>query len=990
MKPRWLVFALLLALVLPTGLSSRSRPGSPPALNWQSTSGAIAAPEEAAEIFYVDWNISANGESDVMNGGDRTVTSEIIRINGSAVVKKPAQGFLETIPFQTTITDNRYVVESGQCFEDHGRWSITDPGRYNGGPDLFWVFPTQFWPRQRGDGSWYMDNPLDNLDFAINGDLSRTFNYRMDYRDLDLCGGQDRIGTSSWELMYYASILTPLSDKPLEGDLSGTVFSLSDTYNLEYWDPPLIVNFNATVRVGCAASTAIAQAHPEVIQVPNQACSCKNLPAPIDINDPHITGLKVSLEGEDTTPDDGTYVTASVTCEGVPVKNAPLEVSLVVVEDSGGHAHGGPRRPRGSLNHQKITDQNPSIFTTTGSDGQARIFFEPGRDLSGEVRGIAGWYTLKARSTIPRFNNQVAREHIRARLDLHLLPQDDTYMNVSNLDSGHWQGVHFGTQTTLDAVQDFALAWTQRQLDHDDDLLFYGKPTWPTVKMQVWAISTKNGGLFDLPFRGWWQTPFNQHHQGMDVLFGYSLEGLSFPVSRAEVDVWMAREFGSLGAEYGSWFKDGGLQFNLAIGRSVSPQGLHSPTLDPDVTATAVLQDQTGRSVAGSGQTVTYTVGVENLTRSTLASDVLLNASLPTGLNFLSANPPPDYMASAGTPVWNIGSLPAEAIPRVFEVVAQIDPSVAPGSVLTVTTTATTSGPDADPANNQFVASGLLVQPPGPDLVVASELDAVALVVSEPFTATLVVANDGNAPAPGSYIELLVPGGITLTQTTPPAAPIPGGVRWNFGTLPPGESQSVQVVLRVDPSLLDFAALAADDPLYPLSFTLAAGTSGTDIDPENNQEQVNQRVVLPGADLLVALKPHGAPGPGVFTVGQEITYTLSYANLGNRVAAGAVASLQLWPGLAFLGSQPQPAANSLDPSSGVRTLTWNLGGLAPGEDGDIQVQLRVDSVPGTGSILMASAASNSIDINQTNNVEMEIRGAIFGNKVYLPTLIRSD
>jgi uncharacterized repeat protein (TIGR01451 family) len=253
-----------------------------------------------------------------------------------------------------------------------------------------------------------------------------------------------------------------------------------------------------------------------------------------------------------------------------------------------------------------------------------------------------------------------------------------------------------------------------------------------------------------------------------------------------------------------------------------------------------------------------------------------------------------------------------------------------------------------------------------------------------------MVANAGNTPAPSSWIELLVPDGITLTQTTPPASPFPGGVRWDGGTLTPGDMQSVHVVLRVDPSLLDLAALAADDPQYPLSFTLAAGSSGTDIDPENNQEQVNRRVVLPGADLLVALKPHGTPGPGVFTVGQEITYTLSYANYGNQIASEANASILLWPGLAFLGSQPQPAANSLDLSSGVRTLTWNLGDLPPGEDGDIQVQLRVDSVPGTGSILMASATSNSIDINQTNNVEMEIRGANFGNKVYLPILLRSN
>ncbi len=72
----------------------------------------------------------------------------------------------------------------------------------------------------------------------------------------------------------------------------------------------------------------------------------------------------------------------------------------------------------------------------------------------------------------------------------------------------------------------------------------------------------------------------------------------------------------------------------------------------------------------------------------------------------------------------------------------------------------------------------------------------------------------------------------------------------------------------------------------------------------------------------------------------------------------------------------------------MRTLTWNLGELSIGEEGTIEVWLRVDDVPEVGSIIRANIISNNIDLNPADNVVMETRYAACASnagryKIYL-------
>jgi uncharacterized repeat protein (TIGR01451 family) len=938
-----------------------------------------AALQAAEKTYFVEWTITASGYKEIQGSGYRTITKRNIEIKGEALYHKPAQGRATAIPMELTITDDMYQNKRGECSDEYEWTSITDPGRYTGGPDPFWSMSGVFWPHQAPDGTWSMDNPFVDWTFVANGELLRYFNYRTDQKHDDLCGGSHHdTHTYTNEMGYYADILRAVKDMPLRGDPTGTIFSLNTEYTVTgTYGVPLAVNFHATVRAG----------------------TCLGLSAPIDISDPALKLVDLNLQSEDTTPDGEATLKARVTCQGVPVINAPVVVKLKVQERSGGHNHTGGNRPRGYIDGVEQT-ANSKFISLTNSNGAVTFAIRPGRDLTDKTRGIAGLYMAEARVEWEGLTTPTARAHINARIDGLVPLLGDNLVDSRPAPSGHSE-VLYGTPATVQAIQNAANTWALLQVLHNQSLSSKGMAPWPIRALTVFGISLPEGGLFDqmawLGPRYMWRTPFGQHRTGEDVWVKSSWS--NEPI--IEQRLWYEGAFRALGTRYGTWFSDAGIPSNLKITKapanllqgSTLALGRGSST-NPDVAASAALMDPTGKFVAGAGQTVTYSVGVENLVSGTVASQVVLSATLPAGLNFISANPTPSRMQDPRTPIWDIGSLPDEAAPRVFEVIAQVDPSTAVGALLNITATATTSSPDADPTNDQFSDWGLTVQEPGPDLVIGSDLDATALTAGEPVTFTIQLSNDGNAPALNSRLDLTAPTGITITQTSPTATVIPNGLHWNAGELAPGGWQTFTVGLRVDPGLLDLAALGQDEePEYPLSFTMTTGSDSTDIDPASNQMQVNKRVELPGPDLLVALQAEGTPDPGVFQVGQQVTYTLRYANFGNREADEVSTALLLWPGLTLMESLPAPTTNQLDPTSGVRTLTWNLDELSIGEEGAIQLRLRVDNVPESGSIIRSNISSNNIDLNPADNVVMEIRYKAYasnagGYKIYLPFIKR--
>jgi hypothetical protein len=326
MKLRVLLTVLVLIGLLPNAQVATGR---------ELRASATALPGKLVQtlgtetIYIVEWDIQAYGHQDTTTSDERHVLHREITIAGRAVVHKPVDGENTAFPMELTITDDYYRQDYFSCSplpgqsENHERISITDPGRYNGGPDPFWNgwMLDYMTPALNPDFSWYMYNPF-SWGMFVGGSSGywRNYNYHREEKGVD-CGGWTYNYTSDEEMSGYGGILFALEDMPLIGDPSGTTFTLDTEYDIDF----LHVKFHATVR----------------------PAGCKELPAPIDISNPAITSLELNLQSENTTPDGKAALQASVTCEGKPVVDAPVVVTLSAKQGSGGHNHEDGQRPRG-------------------------------------------------------------------------------------------------------------------------------------------------------------------------------------------------------------------------------------------------------------------------------------------------------------------------------------------------------------------------------------------------------------------------------------------------------------------------------------------------------------------------------------------------------------------------------------------------------------------------------------------------------------------
>jgi hypothetical protein len=231
------ILALLNLLSLTgSGISAAQRNSAPP-----------SRPQtvDPMPTYSITWTATGKGFTDITDTqGRRTVKSRKITITGSGIWRRYASGDYDYFPFNLTITDNYDAVDTVPCFyggsySNHDTVSITDPGRYTGGPIR--DDPQISTPVQLPDGSWYMYPVI-----IYYG--SHYFSYRHDY-DFISCNGSESIYTSTAQLELYQDLMTNGGMHYLAADAQGKVFTTTDQYVVDYLAPPLTVTWNVTVRV---------------------------------------------------------------------------------------------------------------------------------------------------------------------------------------------------------------------------------------------------------------------------------------------------------------------------------------------------------------------------------------------------------------------------------------------------------------------------------------------------------------------------------------------------------------------------------------------------------------------------------------------------------------------------------------------------------------------------------------------------------------------
>ncbi len=298
----------------------------------------------------IDLLITAQGQGSGKFGSKTWTTSRNVRIAGSAEVHITG-GQAVAKPFSIIVTDDLLNIENDWCGQSTTHEYISDPTRYLGGPDSMWTIASDFQPIHGLDNTWHLSDLFLNH-FYGNGELERPFNYRTET--------QDSCGNSSWvsntDIVIYDYPIFDVNHRAnLEGDADGKFFERHNAWTqldqTGYGEIPMSVDFHATAEI---------------------IGGCQSQPAPIDASNPLVRLVKVTVKGNDTIlPDGTTTLTATATCEGVPVNNLEVRMNVAPKAGSGGHLHNN-QRPRGYLNAIDM-DTEPYLTLHTGTDGRGGV-----------------------------------------------------------------------------------------------------------------------------------------------------------------------------------------------------------------------------------------------------------------------------------------------------------------------------------------------------------------------------------------------------------------------------------------------------------------------------------------------------------------------------------------------------------------------------------------------------------------------------------------
>ncbi|MEN9936667.1 MAG: hypothetical protein RLZZ387_3246 [Chloroflexota bacterium] len=301
------------------------------------------------------------------------------------------------------------------------------------------------------------------------------------------------------------------------------------------------------------------------------------------------------------------------------------------------------------------------------------------------------------------------------------------------------------------------------------------------------------------------------------------------------------------------------------------------PTSTPTPTSTPVVADllisKTGPATAPLNADVTYSLTVTNLGPAPASSVVLRDT--PAGMRwaFVSASPATLCTSTVTEITCALGTLAPGESTNVAIVVR-------PGTLGTLSNTATVDGAEGDPvpANNTAVASTVIEPAPAADVRVSkARVGSGTIGVGDNVTYSVTVTNDGPVAATG-VVLVDTPSGvdwtfISATFGARSCANQGASISCNLGTLTPQESVEISLVILPSTSgtLVNRASVSANE---------------SDPDTGNNVDQVTSTVVTPAiAGLSInSTVETGLGNENARNGSTPITYTITIEN----TTAGAV------------------------------------------------------------------------------------------------------
>ncbi|MDD9369776.1 MAG: DUF11 domain-containing protein [Acidimicrobiales bacterium] len=326
------------------------------------------------------------------------------------------------------------------------------------------------------------------------------------------------------------------------------------------------------------------------------------------------------------------------------------------------------------------------------------------------------------------------------------------------------------------------------------------------------------------------------------------------------------------------------------------------------------------------GEDVTFTITVTN-TGPSIATDVTVTDTLPTGLRFVSSDNEGCSSPDAVTVNCELGDVAvgASLVVQVVTVAASPFPPDDVGEEGTVANTASVASPDSncppdaeEPAGP--CASTVLVSVT-PQVLIQKSTTATEIVPGATVPFAITVTNSEPVVAPDVTVTDTLPAGLTFVSADNPGCSSADGVTitCDLGALPAGSSVTVTVVtVAADPFPPD--DVTADGEV---ANTATVTSPGTNCPPEGAEPTpaCSSTVTVPVPSQLSVTKSSTATQ---VVPGGQATFEITISNAG-PLAADVTLTDPLPAGLTFVSADNEGCSSD----DGV-TVTCDLGSLAAG------------------------------------------------------------
>lgn len=336
------------------------------------------------------------------------------------------------------------------------------------------------------------------------------------------------------------------------------------------------------------------------------------------------------------------------------------------------------------------------------------------------------------------------------------------------------------------------------------------------------------------------------------------------------------------------------------------------------------------------GSLITYNLTFGN-TGTLDATGSVLSAVLPSGVSFVSSVPAPDLGTND---TWTLGTLAVGASGTVT-LRGIVDAGLPDGAPLLATATLQDDG-------SQFLttnATNTVQAVEGIALAAAAAIDPVA--PGGQATYTITYGNPGDTTLVDSMLTMVYDPGFSFVTSTPAPAAASNDF-WLLGDIPPGGGGSIQVTLDVLGTVPDGAILGSEVALSAASGEVSSIAI------------VSSVQAAPGLSLGISSTQTVAVPAGVIDV------TIDYSNDSGAPIDDTIVTFDAGTFSEVISALPAPI------TPGV--FSWDLGTLAPGANGSVQIQV-VSGAP-SGSIATFRSSASGTGTMRAASLHLPAAGAI--------------